>query len=134
MQRYSASDLPHRTATLQSGVRKDSLPQAVQHAIQLGAYVLEQRGREGAAAYVRGLRQVLPDTMLEPICMHLQVPMPPYEPSISAQEHERQQPQKPRSEPDMETILKLMQLMKGKDAPDVSMLMQLMGGAGKTRG
>ena len=126
MQRYSASELPQQNAMGTQPAQNAYQQQAVQHAIQLGAYILEQRGREGATAYTEGLLRVLPEAMVASVCGRLQIPLPQLREETSVLK-DRQETKKQRAEPDMEMILKLMQMMQGKDTKDLSALMQLIG-------
>lgn len=130
MQRYSASELPQQNGSQRPPVQngqQNAQQQAIQHAAHLGAYVLEQRGREGAELYVRGLCRVLPEAMLVPLCKHLQISLPQQREEACAASNDRPQQIKQRNEPDMEMLLKLMQLMKGNNGKDLSALMQLFG-------
>lgn len=136
MQRYLASELPNQAAKqtrpMPNGGQTAPMPQAVQHAIGLGTYVLEQRGREGAALYLQGLQSVLPHSMIETVCRVLQLPVPQMQEGNcveTVKQHTPQQSQ--RSEPDMEMILRMIQMMKGESGRDLSSLFQLINGKGK---
>ena len=138
MQRYLASELPNQAAkqtrSMPNGGQTVPMPQAVQHAIGLGTYVLEQRGREGAALYLQGLQSVLPHSMIETVCRVLQLPVPQRQEGNGAEAEKHQVPpqqKKQRSEPDMEMVLRMIQMMKGESGKDLSSLFQMMNGKGK---
>ena len=57
MQRYMAGDFPRQEQ--QQRQQPGTARPPLYHAVQLGAYVLEQRGREGALAYASALLPVL---------------------------------------------------------------------------
>lgn len=133
MQRYSAGEFPKRPAE-QQACGQDT---PIGHAVLLGRYILEQRGKEGAACYLTGLRPVLPDGMLREIAARLCVPMPqePEKPPCPPPPPSPPScPQQKQNVPDMETLVQLMQLLgnanggnNGSGGPDVKALLKLMG-------
>lgn len=133
MQRYSAGEFPKRPAE-QQACGQDT---PIGHAVLLGRYILEQRGKEGAACYLTGLRPVLPDGMLREIAARLCVPMPqgPEKPPCPPPPPSPPScPQQKQNAPDMETLVQLMQLLgnanggnNGSGGPDVKALLKLMG-------
>lgn len=133
MQRYLASDLPQGDGRQPQqngrGSYENPAAHAVHHATQLGYYIVEQRGREGAIQYMEGLLCVLPSQMVEQICQSLRIPVPQKKSVPVSDETEMKTPQRrTRSEPDMEMVLKLMQLMKGDGKQDLSAMLKLMSG------
>ena len=129
MQRYMAGDFPRQEQ--QQRQQPGTARPPLYHAVQLGAYVLEQRGREGASAYASALLPVLPYDMIQGMCRQLGIAAPekpkPLPPQEGGQSAKNRQPN--CGEPDMEMILRLMQLMKGKngDGADLSQLVKMLG-------
>ncbi len=130
MQRYSAGEFPKRPAE-QQACGQDT---PIGHAVLLGRYILEQRGKEGAACYLTGLRPVLPDGMLREIAARLCVPMPQGPEKPPCPPPPPSCPQQKQNVPDMETLVQLMQLLgnanggnNGSGGPDVKALLKLMG-------
>ena len=79
-------------------------------AVTLGRYILTERGRFGVRAYLLTLGELMPREWTEQIARALELPPPM--PAPRPDPPNAQPPPEPRgSKPDMEKMLKLMQLM-----------------------
>ena len=90
MQRYMAGDFPRQEQ--QQRQQPGTARPPLYHAVQLGAYVLEQRGREGASAYASALLPVLPYDMIQGMCRQLGIAAPEKPKPLPPQEGEENSP------------------------------------------